>query len=92
MAERKPASSPTLPTAIDFDTAELALLISEGVRNVQIRYMRNERRQSASGPTKDLVMGLAPAETPDLRTAQLQYYFDSEMLVASRMTRTVSSG
>lgn len=50
MAERKPASSITLPTAIDFDTAELALLISEGVRNVQIRYMRNERRQSASGP------------------------------------------
>ena len=37
-------------------------------------------------------MGPAPAETPDLRTAQLQYYFDSEMLVASRMTRTVSSG
>jgi hypothetical protein len=50
VAERKPASSITLPTAIDFDTAELALLISEGVRNVQIGYMRNERRQSASGP------------------------------------------
>ena len=53
---------------------------------------RDESRQSVNGPTKDLAMGLAPAKAPDLLTAQLQYHFDSEMVVASKITRTASSG